>query len=123
VNRKSVGSFFIYDRDRSFVRALASLKIPKISMHFDFPDAFFYIDVEAKAFLSRSIPLMACQIMFCQAQTKIDRLLASFGGSVPMPKQTERTDLSPMVLRTWKHSCSTTFGVKINQEDETNNSG
>ncbi|OCL13925.1 hypothetical protein AOQ84DRAFT_76948 [Glonium stellatum] len=118
VDRKSVGSFFIYDRDRSFVRALAALKISKVSMYFDFPDAFFYADVDTKAFLSRSIPLMACQIMFCQAQTKIDRLLASFGTSISLSKQTERIDLSPMVLKTWKYSCPANYGATKNPADE-----
>lgn len=108
----------IYDQDRQFVRALAALNIPKISMHFDFPDAFFYVDLDAKAFLSHSIPLMACHIMFCQAQTEIDRLLASFGGSISISKQTERIDLSPMILKTWKHSCPGRFGATTNLEDE-----
>ena len=123
VNRKSIGSFSIYDRDRQFVRALAALNIPKISMHFDFPDAFFYVDVDAKAFLSRSIPLMACQIMFCQVQTKIDRLLASFGRYISISKQTERIDLSPMILKTWKHSCPGRFIATTNLEDEIANPG
>lgn len=118
VNRKSVMSLSICDRDRQFVRALAALNIPKISVHFDFPDAFFYVDVDAKAFLGRSIPLIACQIMFCQAQTKIDRLLTSFSGSISILKQTERIDLSPMILKTWKHSCLGRFGATTNLEDE-----
>jgi hypothetical protein len=118
VNRKSVRSLSICDRGRQFVRALAALTIPKISIHFDFPDAFFYVDVDAKAFLGRSIPLMACQIMFCHAQTKIDRLLASFGGSISISKQTERVDLSPIILKTWKHSCLGIFGATTNLEDE-----
>lgn len=111
-------SLSICDRDRQFVRALAALNIPKISVHFDFPDAFFYVDVDAKAFLGRSIPLIACQIMFCQAQTKIDRLLTSFSGSISILKQTERIDLSPMILKTWKHSCLGRFGATTNLEDE-----
>ena len=113
----------ICDRDHRFVRALAALNIPKISIHFDFPDAFFYVDVDAKAFLSRSIPLMACQIMFCQVQTKIDRLLASFGRSISISKQTERIDLSPVILKTWKHSCPGRFIATTNLEDEIANPG
>ena len=117
VNRKSVMSLSVCDRDRQFVRALAALNIPKISVCFDFPDAFIYVDVDAKAFPGRSIPLMARQIMFCQAQTKIDRLLASFG-SISISKQTERIDLSPMILKTWKYSCLGRFGATTNPEDE-----
>ena len=123
VNRKSVRSLSICDRDHQFVRALAALNIPKISIHFDFPDAFFYVDVDAKAFLSRSIPLMACQIVFCQVQTKIDRLLASPGRSISISKQTERIDLSPMILKQWKHSCPGRFIATTNLEDEIANPG
>lgn len=106
----------ICDQDRQFVRALAALNIPKISVHFDFPDAFFYVDVDAKAFLGRSIPFIARQIMFCQAQTKIERLFASFG-SISILKQTERIDLSPMILKTWKYSCLGRFEATTNPED------
>lgn len=100
--RKSLGSFFICDRDRAFVRTLAALKVGTVPIHFDFPDSYFHIEIDARAFLSRSILLMACQVMFCQSQARIDRLLATFGNELSASSlEAERMDLSPLVFKAW----------------------
>ena len=58
------------------------------------------------------MPLMACQIMFWQAQTKIDRLLASFGRSISISKQIEKIDLSHMILKTWRFGATTNLKIR-----------
>ncbi|KAH7116777.1 hypothetical protein B0J11DRAFT_100726 [Dendryphion nanum] len=101
--RKCLVSFFMCDRDRSFARALASVTSPKIGtvpMSFEFPDCYYRTEVRKDVFLSKSILLLACQVMFCQSQVRIDELLAAFedGRLKAMPVR-DRADLKGLVER------------------------
>ncbi|KAF2190510.1 hypothetical protein K469DRAFT_721385 [Zopfia rhizophila CBS 207.26] len=111
--RKSLTSFFMCERDRAFNRALATVALSEMPFHFDFPDCFYHMEVNPKIFVTRSIFLLACQIMFCQSQVRIDRLLSAFenGRLVQNRAPKERTDLAPFVNQVWTGKARTDLDV------------
>ncbi|KAF2741139.1 hypothetical protein EJ04DRAFT_507549 [Polyplosphaeria fusca] len=104
--RKSLMSFFVCDRSRDFAHALAALApaVTSMPIRFEFPDCYFHIDVDPALFVSKSILLLACQVMFCQSQVRVDRLLVQFENGEVGEESTGavvRTDLTPYVGSTW----------------------
>lgn len=61
------------------------------------------MDFERDVFLKKSILLLACQVMFCQSQVRIDQMLKAFemGEMVDGPV-IEKTDLGPYVGGAWR---------------------
>ncbi|KAF2873113.1 hypothetical protein BDV95DRAFT_490829 [Massariosphaeria phaeospora] len=97
--KKCLASFFMCDRDRSFARAIAHVDIETIPFSFEFPDCYFRTAVAPDIFMTRSILLLACQVMFDQSQVRINKLLAAFDSEDAMAEvaiNNERTDLGPV---------------------------
>ncbi|KAF2258717.1 hypothetical protein CC78DRAFT_537549 [Lojkania enalia] len=103
--RQSLLTFFLLDRDRAFIRTLAALPLAHLALRFEFPDCFYRVSVCPNVFEKKSILLLACQVIFCQSQVRIDRLLEAFesGGRVRESgvDVRERMDLAPYVGRGW----------------------
>ncbi|KAF2116862.1 hypothetical protein BDV96DRAFT_645266 [Lophiotrema nucula] len=103
--RKSLISFFICDRNAPFVHALAAIPLGAVPVKFEFPDCFYHVDVKPGLFVSKSILLLACQVMFCQSQVRIDRLLEAFEGDKVGRREeegrVERMDLGPYIGAVW----------------------
>ncbi|KAF2465978.1 uncharacterized protein BDR25DRAFT_306443 [Lindgomyces ingoldianus] len=99
--RRSLISFCVCDRDRDFVSALAAVPLKKMPFHFDFAESYYHTELRPNVFVTRSILLLACQVMFCQSQVKIDRMLAMFENGVLKPESgvKEKMDLAPYLER------------------------
>ncbi|KAF2202095.1 hypothetical protein GQ43DRAFT_9343 [Delitschia confertaspora ATCC 74209] len=98
--RRSLITFFMCDRESAFMRTLSSItSVASIPIKFDFPDSFYHVSLKPAALQKRSILLLACQVMFCQSQYRIDRLLKCFddGGLMNVPKNLPKYDLTSMV--------------------------
>lgn len=104
--RRSLISFFMCERDSAFTRSLSSCTaMQNMQLHFEFPDCFYRVSVPPGSFQKRSILLVACNVLFCQAQARVDRLLACFeNGRLKMPvKIDERIDLGPFVEKAFQN--------------------
>lgn len=105
--RTCLASIFACDRDRGFSAALAALPhVQQVALSFEFTDCYYRTIVDADAFLSKSILLLACQVLFCQSQVSICRMLREFDEVVDegdgeraeaWMEDRERVDLEPLV--------------------------
>jgi hypothetical protein len=113
--KKCLVSFFMCDANISFSSALANLGInehgregllKKVFLAFEFPDCYLRMSVEPVVFMKKSILLLACQVMLCQSQVRVMRLLGEFDKGrveeeVEVVSEERRTDLGPLVGSKW----------------------
>ena len=114
--KKCLVSFFMCDANTSFSSTLAKLAttkkhggekmLKKVLLAFEFPDCYFRMSVEPVVFMKKSILLLACQVMFCQSQARVMRLLGEFEKGkieegVKVVSEERRTDLGPLVGMKW----------------------
>ncbi|ORY12315.1 hypothetical protein BCR34DRAFT_563899 [Clohesyomyces aquaticus] len=101
--RSSLVSFCVCDRNKAFLTALAGVQVKKMPFRFDFAESYYHAELRSDYFVKKSILLLACQVMFCQSQVRIDRMLALFENGVlrveDREKGKEKTDLTPYVER------------------------
>ncbi|KAF2639300.1 hypothetical protein P280DRAFT_481447 [Massarina eburnea CBS 473.64] len=73
-------SFYTLDRSPDFATTLASLPLKSIPLAFVFEDYFHRSVVAPRTVEQQGILVLACRVLFCHSQARIQRLMEEFEG-------------------------------------------
>ncbi|KAF1949200.1 hypothetical protein CC80DRAFT_540449 [Byssothecium circinans] len=73
-------SFLTLSRHRPFAHALSRTPLKAIPLSFEFEDCFYRTTISPSSFMEQSILMLACQVLFCQSQARIQRMMEEFEG-------------------------------------------